>query len=466
MKSIFCFRDYLKLAIIFAAIFLTGCKSAFNPKYEFLEWVKKGKVISSVMCKEDQSVTYSLYLPSNYDVKKSWPVIFCFDPKGDGTLPVSRFQNIAETMGYIVVGSNNSRNGMQFEEIDRISGIMFRDVEEKMAINKKRIYLAGFSGGARIACLLAFRSNEIKGVIACSACFDNSVTHQSNFDFIGISGSEDMNYVEMRQLEKSMVNWGSNYQFITYEGKHQWPPIETLSRALQIMELYAMKSGVIEKNMKMVNSLYSEDTAKLAYYTKSDDLDTLSLALRFTQNCLEAYSGLADTSFFKNEIDNLNKNKKLTAYLKKEEAVEQAESKKENDYSSTFSVKTLEWWKKELTNLNNTVEKGTTLISRNSAKRLLSFISIMSYSYVNAALSRQNWKAAGYFLSIYKMADPDNPDYYYFLSCYYSNTGQFRKAVESLRTAMSKGFSDRYKLINDPLLDKVRALPEFATMIQ
>jgi hypothetical protein len=103
---------------------------------------------------------------------------------------------------------------------------------------------------------------------------------------------------------------------------------------------------------------------------------------------------------------------------------------------------------------------------RLSAKRLLAFISLMSYSYVNAAISRENWKASAQFLQIYGTADPDNPDYYYFLSCYQANTGNLQQALLSLKKSLSLGFNDKFKLVNDPLLDKLRSMPEFGNLIR
>jgi predicted Zn-dependent protease len=90
----------------------------------------------------------------------------------------------------------------------------------------------------------------------------------------------------------------------------------------------------------------------------------------------------------------------------------------------------------------------------------------MSYSYVNATISQENWKAAAQYLQIYGTADPDNPDYWYFLSCYLANTGYAQQALKSLKKSLSLGFTDRFKLVNDPLLNKIRALPDFGEIIK
>jgi hypothetical protein len=69
-----------------------------------------GKIIERVVCLKDDSQSYALYLPPNYTTDRRWPVIYAFDPAARGLRPVERFKDAAEKYGYIIVGSNNSRN--------------------------------------------------------------------------------------------------------------------------------------------------------------------------------------------------------------------------------------------------------------------------------------------------------------------------------------------------------------------
>src|ERR1035438_578156 len=70
-----------------------------------------GRIIDDVKCAADPSQSYALYLPSNYSPGQSWPVIFAFSPVARGRVPLERLQEAAEKYGYILAGSNNSRNG-------------------------------------------------------------------------------------------------------------------------------------------------------------------------------------------------------------------------------------------------------------------------------------------------------------------------------------------------------------------
>src|SRR6188508_3236984 len=70
-----------------------------------------GQIIDSVACAADDSQTYALFVPADYTPTRAWPVIFAFDPGARGRTPVERYQAAATQYGFIVAGSNNSRNG-------------------------------------------------------------------------------------------------------------------------------------------------------------------------------------------------------------------------------------------------------------------------------------------------------------------------------------------------------------------
>src|SRR6186997_2461019 len=126
-----------------------------------------GQIIDRVTCAADSSQTYALFVPAAYTSDRLWPVIFAFDPGGRGRTPVERYQAAAEQYGFIIAGSNDSRNGSP--EFVKAADAMSSDVTARFNIDPKRIYLAGMSGGSRVALFLALQSDSIAGVIASSA---------------------------------------------------------------------------------------------------------------------------------------------------------------------------------------------------------------------------------------------------------------------------------------------------------
>ncbi len=109
--------------------------------------VKPGEVHPSVTVREDATHSYALYLPSNYTPQKRWPILVAFDPFGRGATAVKLFQKGAEKYGFIVAGSNNSRN---FSDSSTAIRLLWTDVIHRFAIDPRRIYTTGLSGGARV----------------------------------------------------------------------------------------------------------------------------------------------------------------------------------------------------------------------------------------------------------------------------------------------------------------------------
>ena len=165
-----------------------------------------------------------------------WNLILVFDPRAQGRKGVEQLQAAAEKYGYIVAGSNNSRNGPPQVSLAAAQAI-WTDVGKRFSINPKRTYTAGFSGGARIAMKVALDSDQIAGVIASSAGFPPG-HRRSDLRFVvfGAAGTEDFNYLEMRQLDHELH---SAHRIVIFEGGHQWLPSALAMQAVEWLEFRA-----------------------------------------------------------------------------------------------------------------------------------------------------------------------------------------------------------------------------------
>jgi hypothetical protein len=70
---------------------------------------------------------------------------------------VARFKDAAEKYGYIVVGSNNSRNGPQ--PLSEIVRDLSADTHARFSIDDQRIYLAGLP---RLPCLIDINLDGVR----------------------------------------------------------------------------------------------------------------------------------------------------------------------------------------------------------------------------------------------------------------------------------------------------------------
>ena len=123
-----------------------------------------GQLVERIVCRQDPEQSYALYLPSHYREGKKWPVILALDPGARGKFPVEAFREAAEEYGYILIGSNNSRNG-PMDASGAALHAMWEDAFERYSLDVERIYLTGFSGGARMAGRFALLSKRVRAVI-------------------------------------------------------------------------------------------------------------------------------------------------------------------------------------------------------------------------------------------------------------------------------------------------------------
>ncbi len=217
------------------------------------EEFSRGQIIEEVKCAADAAQSYSLYLPSGYGPGRAWGVIFGFDPRARGRTPVERFQSAAEKYGYIVAGSNNSRNG-SWPNSMAAAQAMARDVASRFSLDEKRVYTTGMSGGARVAMGVALGNSFVAGVIAASAGFpDGKPAKRAPFAVFGTAGTEDFNFIEMRDLDRTLT---TPHRVAIFEGGHVWLSSELAMEAVEWMEvragrsveeIYAKRGSALEK---------------------------------------------------------------------------------------------------------------------------------------------------------------------------------------------------------------------------
>ncbi|HYK47883.1 MAG TPA: hypothetical protein VEV83_22050, partial [Parafilimonas sp.] len=156
-----------------------------------------GGKITTVVCLNDASQSYDIYVPVN-GMNAHSSLVFFFDPHADGSLPVKKYQSLADKYDFIFIGSNNSKNGNDFQMSENIWRNLFNDAQSRFTFNHDRMYTCGFSGGAKVAGYVALNHAEIKGVIANGAGLpDGTPAGNFNFSFTAVTGEGDMNMTEL-----------------------------------------------------------------------------------------------------------------------------------------------------------------------------------------------------------------------------------------------------------------------------
>ena len=205
-------------------------------------WPPRGQVIEKVACQGDSSQTYALYLPSRYDPVHPSPILYAFDPRARGRVPVELFSAAAERLGYIVVGSNNSRNGPSAPIVAALNAV-WTDTHARFVLDPKRIYATGMSGGNFPARLLLAQAGA--GMIACAGAFvpDDLAAVKPHQAWLATAGFGDFNFDLNRSAVRELAGRGVVTRLASFDGGHAWPPEDVASRALDWLELSAMRAG-------------------------------------------------------------------------------------------------------------------------------------------------------------------------------------------------------------------------------
>ena len=257
-----------------------------------IEPPQPGKLVEHVSCPADPSQTYSLYLPSAYVTTRTWPLLLVFDPGGRGPRAAEVFRAAAERYGWIVAASENARNG-PWEPTLRAVNAMWPALLGGYAVDERRVYTAGHSGGATAAWIVAQQTGQIAGVIASGQPNNGADRGKARFAWFGAAGHADFNFLEVKSIDDQLAKSGATRRVEFFDGGHQWPPADLTLRALGWMEVVAMKEGRRPRDVALANSILAEDMARARGL---EERGLLSEAWQSYRSIADSYSGVVDVA--------------------------------------------------------------------------------------------------------------------------------------------------------------------------
>jgi len=262
---------------------------------------QRGVVLPAVHSISQPEQSYALYLPSTYSPDHLWPIVYAFDPGARGVVPVELMRTAAEKYGYIVVGSNNSRNGPWKPEAEAVKAV-WEDTHARLAIDNHRVTFAGFSGGARVAARAALNCKCAQGLYLNGAGYppDISPSRSALFDVFVTAGLDDFNYGELVNLDAQIDSMQFAHFLRRFDGPHSWAPSEVASEALAWFELQAMK----ENRRPLDSAFIAAELAQARERAEKLEQSRASFfALQNFRQVVAAFDGLAAVSDLRARAD-------------------------------------------------------------------------------------------------------------------------------------------------------------------
>lgn len=448
-------RGFPVVFFLFFPMVFYSCSSEVSHKNQqitkraFDTTFQTGVVTAKVNCKTDTNLSYALFLPASYKTSSVFSVVIYFDSHAKGILAVEKYKKLADSFGYIIASSNNSKNGMSTDVTNAIGKALKYDLLQRFSIDKERMYAAGFSGGARVAGALASADSTFAGVIGCSAGIALNNLRRSTFNFVGIAGLNDMNYNELVVLDKTLEKSNFHHIFLTFDGKHEWAPVETMHEAFLWLHVSAVKNKITEQNKQLIKEFESANIAAAsAAKEKNNNLDALNLYKKLVL----FLNGISDINAFQKEITSLENLQDVKSAQKEKEKSESKEQALQQAYMEALQTKDIEWWKTEVAKLNDKINNETSKYEKAMFNRVFGFLSLAAFSYVNRALQMNDLKMAEHFNEVYLIVDPIIADQRFFAACIFAQKGDAKNVINSLHEAVKFGLTDVERIRENVML--------------
>jgi predicted esterase len=393
-----------------------------------------------------ESGSYTLYIPQSYSQEKKFSVLILLDPHGKGDYPVDKYKGLADKFGLVLMGSNDSKNGIQIEECVRIVQRLI-DECKRLSFFDGNVSIAGFSGGAKVALVAGNTIPKFNSIIYCGAALPPR-SIELKTPLLGIAGKKDMNYTEV----KGFYNWASSQipynGIVEWNGKHEWPDSAAFQRAFYWHRLNCSLSKndpVIADYIEFIDKLSSKESNPLR---KAEMLSNRAAVLEHFQSTKE----------YKNAIRKIILSREYQTAKADEAKMFAIEDNRKNELVSSFTTRDLSWW-------NNTIKQLQSAKNNQSDQRLLGYISLASWSYSSKAIEQNDFPIALKSLEIYQMADPENSEHEFLRACLYAKINRPDSAVYYLKEAVKLGLDDRSKVDNDKNLAPLHGRSDYNEVI-
>jgi hypothetical protein len=388
---------------------------------------------------------FCYFLPSNC-TSDSLTCLLFFDPQGKGSVPVEKYRNLTKQFPMALVGSNRSRNGLAFEETRSIAQELVNEIQGSFRGRFKHltIYMAGFSGGAKVAFDAAGNTTpSAKGVVYAGA---PSAGGFPTMPVFGFAGDQDMNLADVVQFDASLPAKPDHFLRI-WKGKHAWPSAHEFEKAMAWISFREGKGDADKKIQELVKEAGKQ----------KDVLDKESI---LNESSFLA-SDLKRPNPAKAQLETLRKAQGWQTIKLKQTREFQTELQMKEQYGPAFFQKDLAWWKDEIAELKQHKRHPSAAMQ----DRLLGYFSLASYSLAHRALQEGDLPMAAKILEIYRLSDPENSEQAYLRSVLAARQAKTEESIQCFSEAVNLGFADKGRLEQQPEFRDLQSNPSFRAVV-
>lgn len=443
MKKFDCigrFKSWTVLILVVAALSAASCS---GQKCTYCNENQQGIVHRNLKAEFDTTVHFSLFIPSG-TVDKKMPLIVFFDAHGKTVPALEQYKQLAEQYHIAMAGFDASANEVPFEQTQKKFKPWLAELTSIAPVDTSILFLAGFSGGARVASLFENLLPQVKATALCGAGPANPQTWiNSKCPCMAFCGSGDFNYIELLNLQSQSRK--TKYLSVTvFSGIHQWPTAEAF-------EAYFVLVNRIVKGPSANDVAENEILHRCQVFASAGRPD---MAIATASGGIYALQQ-ANASKLVAFADSLGKAIPET-FIKEYDAAMQSEMRLQNKIRTMFQFADTLQMASFLDSLKMHAPADTISLSHDLSRRLKAYCGIVAYSYSSQAFKGKTPQLFSQ-LRMYQMVEPNNNEMLFLFSAYFAAQKQCAEAQQYLNKAKQNGFSDRTRYNNTHEFDACRS---------
>jgi predicted esterase len=434
------YRLFTAILILFTVLLLS-CSSSSNKnnQSEKVNVVNTALVTSGIVdraCASDPNISFSYYLPKSYSEGKKYPVLLLFDPHGDAHFAIEKYESAADKFEYILMSTNAIKNGLDGETAGHVMQSLIGSLSSQLPVNPTRVYVGGFSGGARYAAMLAMSGSGVQGLMVAGAGFPiDNWKNLSPSVIIAAANDGDMNLPEILALNEIQdKDQRSRVLIMRDKGIHEWPSLEKMKECLAIFTAFAVRDSIESDKTKLDLVLSTYDSLDKSNYCSTSKIHKSLFYERIVKSLAyqkdidkygEAYAAMIQSSTYlseKNTEQNL---------IKEESGIK-------NNYYAAMGKKDTIWWYTEMHKLNSSIINEKNNLKQAQLMRIRNGLSLMCYMNLDKTMKANSNNDAYYLSVLYRNIDPDNSEAWFLAAVMEARSNNKIRVIDFLTTAGKK----------------------------
>lgn len=192
----------------------------------------------------DEKITWKMYVPETYDKDKPAGLMVYISPTTRGTLPRG-WRTAMDDENLIWISANRSGNNIQTAKRMLYAVLAPQIAASEYAIDGDRIYLSGFSGGGKVASMVAIDfANLFKGAIYIGGAEfwqpdpPAQIEQVRKNRYVFVSGQQDFNLGLTREIHRRYQEAGlGNLELMIVPGMpHSTPGTRDIRAAIDFLD--------------------------------------------------------------------------------------------------------------------------------------------------------------------------------------------------------------------------------------